>query len=51
LLEQAADGILVANTAGVLVEANAAMCRLLGYTADELLGKRIMEVASLGIAI
>ncbi len=37
LVEQSADGILVSDPTGRYVEANAAVCRMLGYQRDELL--------------
>ena len=37
LVEQSADGILVSDESGRYVEANAAICRMLGYSRDELL--------------
>ena len=37
LVEQSADGILVSDQTGRYVEANPAICRMLGYTRDELL--------------
>ena len=38
LVEQSADGILVSDPTGRYVEANPAICRMLGYERDELLG-------------
>lgn len=37
LVEQSADGILVSDATGRYVEANPAICRMLGYERDELL--------------
>lgn len=37
LVEQAADGILVSERTGRYVEANPAICRMLGYSRDEIL--------------
>jgi PAS domain S-box-containing protein len=37
LVEQAADGILVSDSTGRYVEANPAICRMLGYSREELL--------------
>jgi len=37
LVEQSADGILVSDRSGRYVEANQAICRMLGYSRDELL--------------
>ncbi len=38
LFEQAADGILVTNASGVVLDVNEAACVLLGYLRDELVG-------------
>ncbi len=38
LVEQSADGIFVSDRTGRYVEANLAICRMLGYSRDELLG-------------
>jgi len=37
LFEYAPDGILIADTQGYYLDANPSMCRLLGYTRDELI--------------
>ena len=37
VIEQNADGILVSDASGRYVEANAALCRMLGYTRQEIL--------------
>lgn len=44
LVEQAADGIFVANTAGRYVEVNDAACAMLGYSREELLQLSIADV-------
>src|SRR4051794_2534364 len=44
LLEQAADGILVCDAHGWIVDANQAICSLLGYAAGELLGVHIGQI-------
>ena len=44
LVEQAADGIFIANDEGVYVDVNASGHRLLGYEVGELIGKRIADV-------
>jgi len=41
LFDQAADGILVGNPDGILVNANIVICNLTEYKKDELLGKHI----------
>ncbi len=38
LIEESGDGILVSDASGRYVEANPALCRMLGYSRDELLG-------------
>ncbi|HEX7127012.1 MAG TPA: PAS domain S-box protein [Thermodesulfobacteriota bacterium] len=43
--EHAAIGMAVAGTDGRWLRVNAALCELLGYTADELLGRRPQDVA------
>jgi PAS domain S-box-containing protein len=42
LIQQASDGVFVANVDGYLTEVNDAGCRMLGYPRDELLGKALM---------
>jgi PAS domain S-box-containing protein len=44
LVDIAPDGIFVADLVGRLTFVNAAGCRLLGYSADELLGRMIREM-------
>ncbi len=39
LVEQSADGILVSDRSGRYVEANPAICRMLGYTREEILSR------------
>ncbi|MEO5565361.1 MAG: EAL domain-containing protein [Luteimonas sp.] len=39
LFELASDGILIADAQGRYVDANPGICRMLGYTRDELIGK------------
>jgi PAS domain S-box-containing protein len=46
LVEQAPDGIFVADLHGRCTEVNDAICRMLGYARDELLGKDIVELLS-----
>jgi PAS domain S-box-containing protein len=43
-VEHAAEGILWLNTAGNVVYANPAYCRMLGYTSDELLKLTIFDI-------
>jgi PAS domain S-box-containing protein len=44
LVEQAPDGIFVADLDGRYVEVNGAGCRLLGYARDEIIGKTIVDM-------
>ncbi len=44
LVEQAADGILVADPDGNYVEVNRAACELTGYTAEELLRMKVSDL-------
>ena len=44
LIEQASDGILVADLEGRYVDANEAGCRMLGYSREEILGMTIMDL-------
>ena len=41
LIEQASDGIVIISTEGVVVEVNNSMCKMLGYSEEELLGKQL----------
>jgi PAS domain S-box-containing protein len=38
LFDCAPDGIVIANPTGVYIDGNASICRMLGYTRDELIG-------------
>lgn len=44
LVEQAADGIFLADSQGVYVDVNPAGARMLGRTADEIVGRRIRDM-------
>ncbi len=44
LVEQASDGIFVADTQGKLLEVNQQACKMLGYTSDELLSRSLQEI-------
>lgn len=44
LIEQAPDGIFIADLDGRYTEVNSAGCRMLGYRRDELVGKTIMDL-------
>lgn len=46
LFEYAPDGIVSTNSAAVFVDVNETMCRMLGYTRDELVGKHGSFVVS-----
>jgi diguanylate cyclase (GGDEF)-like protein/PAS domain S-box-containing protein len=44
LVEQASDGIFVADLDGRYIEVNDAGCHMLGYSRDEILGKTIVDL-------
>lgn len=44
LFENAPDGILIADTDGYYVDVNTSVCRMLGYTREELIGKHSSEI-------
>ncbi len=44
LIDQASDGIFIADLEGRYTEVNAAACAMLGYTREELLGKTIVDL-------
>jgi len=44
LVEQAPDGVFIADLHGRYTDVNSAACRLLGYTRDELIGKTIADL-------
>lgn len=44
LVEQASDGIFVADLEGRYTDVNSAACRMLGFSREELLGKTIMDL-------
>jgi PAS domain S-box-containing protein len=48
LVEQASDGIFVADAQGNLVEANTRGCEMLGYTHDELLKLQVRDILASG---
>lgn len=48
LIESASDGILVSNTAGRLLEANAAACQMLGFTREELGRMGFVDIVAAG---
>lgn len=41
IFEQAADGILVGNEKGIIIDANPSICKMTGYLKKEMLGKEI----------
>ena len=47
LVEQASDGIFIADQSDRYIEVNPAGCRLLGYTREEIIGKTMREVIQL----
>ncbi len=44
LFEYAPDGIVVADARSYYLDANASMCRMLGYSRDELIGKHAADI-------
>ena len=40
----AADGIIIGDAAGVMIDVNPCLCTLLGFAADELLGRHIRDL-------
>ncbi|MEO8172175.1 MAG: PAS domain S-box protein [Sediminibacterium sp.] len=44
LFQQASDPILITDFTGKFIDANASMCKMFGYTKEELLQKRISEI-------
>ena len=46
LFEYAPDGIVIADTESYYIDANASMCRMLGYSRDELIGLHASDIVS-----
>jgi PAS domain S-box-containing protein len=46
LIEQASDGIFVADVEGTYTDVNSNACQMLGYTREELIGKKITDLLS-----
>ncbi len=46
LFEYAPDGILIADLDSYYLDANASMCRMLGYTRDELIGRHASDIVA-----
>jgi PAS domain S-box-containing protein len=46
LFENAPDGIVIADTESYYIDANASICRMLGYTRDELIGLHASDIVS-----
>jgi PAS domain S-box-containing protein len=44
LVEQASDGIFIADLEGKYTDANRSACQMLGYTREELIGKKITDL-------
>jgi PAS domain S-box-containing protein len=44
LFEHAPDGIVIADSESTYLDANASMCRMLGYTRDELIGLNARDI-------
>ena len=47
LIEQASDGIFIANSQGAYIEVNSAGCQMLGYTREEILQKTVRDLTKL----
>jgi PAS domain S-box-containing protein len=43
LIQQASDGVFIANVDGYVTEVNDAGCRMLGYPRDEIIGRALMD--------
>lgn len=41
LFEHAADGILIGNRNGIIIDANSSICKMSGYSREEIIGKNI----------
>lgn len=50
LFEYAPDGIVIADAGSRYLDANAAMCRMLGYTREELIGLHASDIVTAGEA-
>ena len=48
LFEYAPDGIVIANRDGYYIDANASMCRMLGYTRDQFIGLHASDIVAAG---
>ncbi len=46
LFDYAPDGIVIADPQSYYLDANASMCRMLGYTRDELVGKQALHIVA-----
>ena len=46
LFEYAPDGIAIANSEGVYVDGNASICRMLGYSRNELIGRSASDIVA-----
>ncbi|MBK6850202.1 MAG: PAS domain S-box protein [Burkholderiales bacterium] len=46
LFEYAPDGIVIADPAGVYVDANTSLCHMLGYSRDDLIGLRASDIVA-----
>jgi PAS domain S-box-containing protein len=47
LFDQASEGLLIADLEGRYTDANAAACEILGYTREELVGRRHLDLIAL----
>ena len=46
LFDYAPDGIVIADPAGTYLDGNVSVCRMLGYTRDELIGRSASDIVS-----
>jgi PAS domain S-box-containing protein len=46
LFDYAPDGIVIANPEGVYIDGNPSMCRMLGYSRDELIGRSAADIVA-----
>jgi len=44
LFEYAPDGIIIANPKGIYIDGNASICRMLGFSRDELIGRSASDI-------
>ncbi len=47
LFDYAPDGILISNSKNTYIDANTSICRMLGYTRDELIGRHVSDIVAI----